>query len=42
MTAQQFRNVFPEDACPSYLLHDRDAVFTDVAATIAAMQIRTS
>src|SRR5678815_1205809 len=38
-TAQQLRNAFPDDECPSYLLHDRDAVFAGVAATIAAMQI---
>ena len=39
-TAQQLRNVFPDDVCPSYLLHDRDAVFTGVASTIAAMGIQ--
>ena len=39
-TAQQLRNAFPEDACPSYLLHDRDAVFAGVASTITAMQIQ--
>jgi putative transposase len=39
-TAQQLRNAFPNDACPSYLLHDRDAVFTGVASTIAAMRIQ--
>ena len=39
-TAQQLRNAFPEDACPSYLLHDRDAVFAGVAGTIAAMRIQ--
>ena len=38
-TAQQFRNALPEDQTPRYLLHDRDAAFTDVASTIAAMQI---
>ena len=38
-TAQQFRNAFPADACPSYLLHDRDAVMTAAAATISAMGI---
>ena len=27
------------DLAPRYLLHDRDAAFTDVASTIAAMQI---
>ena len=39
-TAQQLRNAFPDDACPSYLLHDRDAVFTGVAGTIGAMGIQ--
>jgi putative transposase len=38
-TAQQLRNAFPEDQAPGYLLHDRDAAFTDVMPTIAAMQI---
>ena len=38
-TAQQLRNAFPDGQCPAYLLHDRDAAFTDVAATIEAMQI---
>jgi transposase InsO family protein len=38
-TAQQLRNAFPDDLAPRYLLHDRDAAFTDVASTIAAMQI---
>ena len=39
-TAQQLRNAFPEDHAPGYLLHDRDAAFTDVVSTIGAMQIR--
>ena len=39
-TAQQLRTAFPDDECPSYLLHDRDAAFAAVADTIAAMQIR--
>ncbi len=39
-TAQQLRNAFPADASPSYLLHDRDSAFADVATTIAAMQIQ--
>jgi len=30
-TAQQLRNAFPEDEASGYLLHDRDAVFADVA-----------
>ena len=38
-TAQQLRNAFPEDQAPRYLLHDRDAAFTDVVSTIGAMQI---
>jgi transposase InsO family protein len=38
-TAQQFRNAFPEDDAPRYLLHDRDSAFTDVVGTIAAMHI---
>jgi len=38
-TAQQLRNAFPEDHAPTYLRHDRDAAFTDVVFTIAAMQI---
>jgi transposase InsO family protein len=39
-TAQQLRNAFPEEASPSYLLHDHDAVFTGVARTIGAMRIQ--
>ena len=39
-TAQQLRNAFPETEAPGYLLHDGDAVFADVAATIAAMNIQ--
>lgn len=39
-TAQQLRNAFPEDQAPGYLLHDRDAAFTDVVSTIGAMQIQ--
>jgi hypothetical protein len=39
-TAQQLRNAFPENAAPNYLLYDRDAVFTDVPATIAGMNIQ--
>ncbi len=38
-TAQQLRHAFPDDACPSYLLHDNAAVFAAVASTIAAMRI---
>jgi putative transposase len=40
-TAQQLRNAFPDNEAPGYLLHDRDAVFADVATTIAAMNIQT-
>ena len=39
-TAQQLRNAFPSDACPSYLLHDRDAAFAATAATIAGVPRR--
>ena len=39
-TAQQLRNAFPHDACPSYLLHDHDAVFAGVGSTIAGMRIQ--
>jgi hypothetical protein len=39
-TAQQLRNAFSEDQAPGYLVHDRDAVFADIANTIAAMNIR--
>ena len=40
-TAQQLRNAFPGNEAPAYLLHDRDAVFAGVAATIAGMNIQT-
>ena len=39
-TAQQLRNAFPNDECPSYLLHDRDGAFAGIAGTLAAMQIQ--
>jgi putative transposase len=39
-TGQQLRNAFPEHEAPGYLLHDRDAVYADVASTIAAMNIQ--
>jgi putative transposase len=39
-TAQQLRNAFPDDEAPGYLVHDRDAVFADVASTIAGMNIQ--
>jgi len=32
-TAQLLRNAFSEHETPRYLLHDRDAVFADVATT---------
>lgn len=40
-TAQQFRNAFPEDEAPRYLVHDRDGAFADVASTVAGMSIET-
>ena len=39
-TAQQLRNAFPDDECPSYLVHDRDTAFAAVAGIIAGMQIQ--
>ena len=39
-TAQQFRNAFPENDAPGYLLHDRDGAFAAVATTVAAMNIQ--
>ena len=33
-------NDFPENDAPTYLLTDRDAVFADVATTVAAMNIQ--
>jgi putative transposase len=41
-SAQQLRNVFPEDHAPRYLLHDRDGAFAAVATTVAGMNIRPS
>jgi putative transposase len=38
-TAQQLRNAFSNEECPSYLLHDRDCAFAGIAGTIDAMQI---
>jgi putative transposase len=38
-TAQQFREAFPWDQAPRYIIHDRDLVFQAVAATAAAMGI---
>ncbi len=40
-TAQQFRNAFPENEAPRFLVHDRDSVFADVATTIAGINVRT-
>jgi putative transposase len=40
-TAQQLRNVFPEDQAPGFLLHDRDGAFTAIATTDAGMNIQT-
>ena len=40
-TAQQLRNAFSESNAPTYLLHDRDSVFADVATTIAGMNTQT-
>jgi putative transposase len=37
--AQQFRNAFPEDGAPRYLVHDRDGAFAAVATTLAGMRI---
>jgi putative transposase len=39
-TAQQLRNAFPANEAPGCLLHDRDAVFTAVASTVAGMGIQ--
>jgi len=39
-TAQQFRNAFPHEERPDYLLHDRDKAFTGITNTLAAMQIQ--
>jgi putative transposase len=38
-TAQQFREAFPWDRAPRYLIHDRDLAFQAVAATAKAMGI---
>ena len=39
-TAQQLRNAFPNEECPTYLLHDRDGAFAGIGGTLAAMQIQ--
>jgi len=38
-TAQQFREAFPYDQAPRYLIHDRDLAFQTVTATATAMGI---
>ena len=38
-TAQQFREAFPWDQAPRYLIHDRDHVFQAVSATAKAIGI---
>jgi putative transposase len=38
-TAQQFREAFPWDQAPRYLIHDRDLAFQAVMATATAMGI---
>ncbi len=39
-TGQQLRNALPNYEVPAYLLHDRDASFAAVSATIASMNIQ--
>jgi hypothetical protein len=39
-TAQQWRNAFPENEVPRYLLHDRDSVFAHAATTLEGMNIQ--
>jgi len=39
LTAQQFRDAFPWDQAPRYLIHDRDLAFQAVAATVKGMGI---
>jgi putative transposase len=39
-TAQQLREVFPEDAAPRYLIHDRDRAFAALATTASGMGIQ--
>src|SRR5689334_16808288 len=38
-TAQQFREAFPWDQAPQYLIHDRDLTFHAVTATAKALGI---
>ena len=37
--SQQFRNAFPDDQAPRYLLHDRDTAFAAAATTLTGMHI---
>ncbi len=39
-TAQQLREVFPEDTAPRFLIHDRDHAFFALAATASGMGVR--
>jgi hypothetical protein len=39
-TAQQFREAFPRDTAPLFLVHDRDSAFAAVHSTIDGMGIR--
>jgi transposase InsO family protein len=39
-TAQQLRNAFPNEECPTSLLYDRDGAFAGIGGTLATMQIR--
>jgi transposase InsO family protein len=39
-TAQQFREAFPFDQAPRYLIHDRDLAFQAVTATAKGMGIK--
>ena len=38
-TAQQFRDAFPWDQAPRYLIHDRDLAFQALIGTAKAMGI---
>jgi putative transposase len=39
-TAQQFREAFPSDTAPRFLVQDRDSTFAAVSLTIEGMGIR--
>ena len=39
-TAQQFRDAFPWDQAPRYLIHDRDLAFEGLTSTAKAMRIK--